>query len=55
VVTTTGAIGAVLASVYLWRGSLVVASTVHFLIDLGGVVLVPHLGLPHRAVSRSAP
>lgn len=38
-VVTVGVLGALLALVYLWRGSLVAAITLHFLVDLASVVL----------------
>jgi membrane protease YdiL (CAAX protease family) len=41
---TVGAMGAMLAVVYLWRQSLVAPITIHFLQDFVGIVLVPLLG-----------
>lgn len=43
-VITVGATGAVLALVYLWRKSLVAPITLHFLVDLAGIVVLPIFG-----------
>jgi len=40
-VITVGAMGAVFAVVYLWRGSLVAPMTMHFLQDFIGIVVAP--------------
>jgi membrane protease YdiL (CAAX protease family) len=40
-VITVGVLGVVLGVVYLWRGSLVAATVIHFLQDLVGIVLPP--------------
>lgn len=40
-VITVGALGAVLAVVYLWRGSLLAPVTMHFLQDFIGIVVGP--------------
>lgn len=40
-VVTVGAMGAVFALVYLWRGSLIAPVTMHFLQDFIGVVALP--------------
>ncbi|HEX4142810.1 MAG TPA: type II CAAX endopeptidase family protein [Pirellulales bacterium] len=42
-VVTIGMMGAVLALVYLWRGSLVASMVIHFLQDFLGIVLLPLL------------
>ncbi len=42
---TVGAMGAVFAIIYLWRGSLVAPIVMHFLQDFIGIVVVPFLGL----------
>jgi membrane protease YdiL (CAAX protease family) len=44
-VVTVGALGLVLAAVYLWRQSLVAPIVMHFLQDFTGIVLLPWLGL----------
>lgn len=44
-VVTVGALGVVLAVVYLWRQSLVAPMVMHFLQDFTGIVLAPWLGL----------
>jgi membrane protease YdiL (CAAX protease family) len=44
-VVTVGAIGVALASVYLWRKSLIAPITMHFLQDFVGIVLLPWLGI----------
>jgi membrane protease YdiL (CAAX protease family) len=44
-VVTVGALGLVLALVYLWRQSLVAPMVMHFLQDFTGIVLAPWLGL----------
>ena len=43
-VVTVGAIGVIFALVYLWRGNLVAAITMHFLQDFISIVLVSVLG-----------
>ena len=43
-VVTIGALGAVLALVYLWRRSLVAPVTLHFRVDFVGLVVAPALG-----------
>jgi uncharacterized protein len=40
---TVGAMGAVFALVYVWRGSLLAPIVMHFLQDFLGIVLVPLL------------
>lgn len=42
-VITVGAMGAVFALVYLWRGSLLAPVTMHFLQDFVGIVAAPFL------------
>lgn len=42
-VVTVGALGAALAAVYLWRGSLVAPMVMHFLQNFLGIVLMPLL------------
>ncbi len=42
-VITVGAVGAVFAVIYLWRGSLIAPMVMHFLLDFVGIVLVPLL------------
>jgi len=44
-VVTVGALGLVLATVYLWRQSLVAPMVMHFLQDFTGIVLAPWLML----------
>jgi membrane protease YdiL (CAAX protease family) len=44
-VVTVGAMGVALASVYLWRKSLIAPITMHFLQDFMGIVLLPWLGI----------
>lgn len=44
-VVTIGVLGAELALVYVWRGSLVAPITMHFLQDFVGIVVAPLLGL----------
>lgn len=41
-----GAIGALLAIVYLWRGSIVAPVVLHFVQNFAGIVLAPLLGGP---------
>jgi membrane protease YdiL (CAAX protease family) len=43
-VITVGAIGFVLALVYLWRGSLVAPMVMHFLQDFAGIILPALMG-----------
>ncbi len=43
-VVTVGAVGLLLALVYLWRGSLVAPITIHFLQDFIGIVIPALLG-----------
>jgi membrane protease YdiL (CAAX protease family) len=43
-VVTVGAMGFVLACVYIWRQSLVAPIVMHFLQDFTGIILVPLLG-----------
>ena len=43
-VVTVGAMGVVLALVYLWRQSLIAPVTMHFLQDIVSIVLIPLLG-----------
>lgn len=38
-----GVIGSILAVVYAWRGNLVAVTTMHFIQDFIGIVLVPYL------------
>lgn len=44
-VVTIGVLGAELALVYLWRGSLIAPIMMHFLQDFVGIVIAPLLGL----------
>ncbi len=43
-VATVGVMGLIFGFVYIWRGSLVVPITMHFLQDFLGIVLLPLLG-----------
>jgi membrane protease YdiL (CAAX protease family) len=43
-VVTVGALGAVFALIYLWRGSLTAPIVIHFLQDLFGIALAPLAG-----------
>lgn len=43
-VITVGAVGLILALLYVWRHSLVAPITIHFLLDAVALVLVPLLG-----------
>ena len=42
-VITVGVIGLVLGVVYLWRGNLVAATVIHFVLDFVGIVFLPLL------------
>ncbi|MDQ3871166.1 MAG: CPBP family intramembrane metalloprotease [Chloroflexota bacterium] len=42
-VVSVGAVGAAFGAVYLWRRSLVAPATMHFLLDLVAIVLLPLL------------
>jgi membrane protease YdiL (CAAX protease family) len=44
-VVTIGAMGLVLALIYLWRQSLIAPMVMHFLQDFIGIVLLPMLGM----------
>ncbi len=44
-VVTVGAMGAVFAIVYLWRGSLIAPMVMHFLQDFTGILLLRMLGV----------
>ena len=44
-VVTVGAIGLTFALIYLWRGNLITAMTMHFLQDFMSIVLIPFLNV----------
>jgi membrane protease YdiL (CAAX protease family) len=44
-VVTVGVMGAVFALIYLWRGSLVAPTVMHFLQDFIGIVMLPLAGV----------
>jgi membrane protease YdiL (CAAX protease family) len=42
-IITVGAMGAIFAAIFLWRGSLVAPMVMHFLQDFLGIVVLPYL------------